>query len=487
MDKQVKPLLSILEEYLTKNRLIMHMPGHKAGRLFSEQFKSHLLQYDLTELPGLDNYHRARGVLANSMKDCARAFGARESFYLVNGSTSGIHAMLAACLNKGDKLLVARNCHISVINGLILFGIQPIFVMPRYDEQWQMVLPVSIESWRKTLDENPDAKGALVTSPDYYGLCAPLEDLASLLHERGKFLIVDEAHGAHFAFSSHLPKTALRQGADVCVQSLHKTMPALTQTALLHLGTSHISGDRIKRSISMLTTTSPSYMLMASIEYACYFASHEGPETYERLIEALNEMKMELTEMDKLRLVPDSLCGFERDATRIVVDTSKTEYSGYQFSTILEQVYGIIAEMADETHVVLIITPADTSEELRMVIKVLRELDDKVMPCAPKTGFKPFKAQPARCEIPSLSDYLGKVVYIPLESSAGFVSASMVTPYPPGVPILCPGETITENTIAQVQNLMHSGCELQGLAENKGLIRVLDQNAEKLSEPMANL
>ncbi|MBP7175958.1 MAG: aminotransferase class I/II-fold pyridoxal phosphate-dependent enzyme [Thermoclostridium sp.] len=478
MEKQVKPLLSILEEILAKDRLIMHMPGHKAGRLFSEQFKSHLLQYDLTELPGLDNLHRARGVLADSMKACAKAFGARESFFLVNGSTSGIHAMLAASLNKGDKLIVVRNCHISVINALILFGIHPVFIMPRYDEQWQMVLPPSIESWRKTLDENPDVKGALVTSPDYYGLCTPLEELACLLHEREKFLLVDEAHGAHFAFSCHLPQTALQQGADACVQSFHKTMPALTQTAVLHLGTDRICCDRLKRCISMLTTTSPSYMLMASMEYACDFASREGQESYERLIGALNEMKTELADMDKLRLVPDSLCGFQRDATRIVVDTSQTTFSGYHFSSILEHDYDIIAEMADETHVVFIVTPADTTEELHTVIKALKELDKKVMPCNPKAGIRPFEVQPGRCEIPSLSDYLGNVAYIPIESSIGFVSVSMVTPYPPGVPLLCPGETITENIIAQVQKLMHCGCELQGLTGNNGLIAVLDQRHE---------
>lgn len=475
MKKRVKPLLNALEEFAAKDRIIMHMPGHKGGRLFSKKFKEQIFQYDLTELPGLDNFHRARGVLADSMKACARAFGARETFFLVNGSTSGIHAMLAACLHQGDKLLVARNCHIAVINALILFGIQPVFVMPRYDEEWQMSIPAELESWQKALEENPDAKGAFVTSPDYYGVCTPLENLAGLLHERNKILLVDEAHGAHFVFSDRLPQTALQQGADACVQSLHKTMPAFTQTALLHIGTSRIPAERVKRSVSMLTTTSPSYMLMASMDYARDFAEQEGSEMYETLVGALNAMKTEMAELEKLRLVPDSIRGYQRDATRIVVDTSRTASNGIQFSRILEETYGIIAEMADESHVVLIFTPADTMEELDVLKKALRLLDKKMNSVREKTGICPYADQPLRCQLPSLSDYLGKVVYIPLESAAGFVSASMVTPYPPGVPVLCPGETITENVIAQIQRLMRFGCELQGLAENMGLIRVMDK------------
>ena len=212
MSKHDKPLLSALDKYTAKDRIIMHMPGHKGGKLFSEKFREQILQYDLTELPGLDNFHRAKGILAESMKACARVSVQGKPFFWVNGSTSGIHAMLAACLNPGDKLLVVRNCHISVINALILFGIQPVFIMPRYDEEWQMSIPAGIESWQKALKNYPEVKGALVTSPDYYGVCTPLQQLASLLHEEDKLLLVDEAHGAHFAFSGLLPQNRFAAG-----------------------------------------------------------------------------------------------------------------------------------------------------------------------------------------------------------------------------------------------------------------------------------
>lgn len=476
MEKRFKPLVDALKKHTAAGKINMHMPGHKEGKLFSRSFREHVLCYDQTEFPGLDDLHRPKGVLLESMKACARAFGAKESYFLVNGSTSGIHAMLAACLNRGDKLLVARNCHISVLNGLILFGIQPVFVMPQYDEEWQIALPADMNVWRKALEENPDVKGALVTSPDYYGLCAPLTELAGILHESDKILMVDEAHGAHFAFSDQLPQTALLAGADICVQSLHKTLPAFTQAAMLHIGTRRVSPERVRRSISMFTTTSPSYMLMASMDYARDFGEREGAERYNRLIGALHTMKQELSSMVNLRLLPDMIQGFSRDVTRLVVDATHAEISGCQLYERLDRVYDIIAEMADECHAVFIITPANSEDEITALKNALMDLDQKIMPRREKANFWIYTDQPVWRKLPGLSDYLGNTAYIPLESAAGFISASMVTPYPPGIPVLCPGELITDNTIGTIKRLIHTGCEVRGLGENSGLIRVLTED-----------
>lgn len=476
MKKSFKPLVDALKKHTTEEKMNMHMPGHKEGRLFSKAFRDQILRYDQTELPGLDDLHHPKGILLESMKACARAFGAKESFFLVNGSTSGIHTMLAACLNRGDKLLVARNCHISVLNGLILFGIQPVFVMPQYDEEWQVALPADITVWRKALEDNPDVKGALITSPDYFGLCAPLTELAGMLHESNKILMVDEAHGAHFAFSDQLPQTALLAGADICVQSLHKTLPAFTQAAILHIGTLRVSPERVKRSISMLTTTSPSYMLMASMDYARDFGEQEGAKRYRRLIGTLHAMKQDLSAMEKLRLLPDTLQGFSRDVTRIVVDATRAEISGCQLYERLDEDYGIIAEMADECHVVFIVTPADGEDEIAALKNALMDLDRKIMPRREKANFWMFPEKPVWRRLPGLSDYLGNTAYVPLESAAGFISASMVTPYPPGIPVLCPGELITDSTIGTIKRLIHAGSELRGLGENSDLIRIMTDN-----------
>ena len=210
------PLIKALNNFISEERIIMHMPGHKQGKGFDAGFTKNLLKFDLTELSGLDNFHKPEGVILESMEALEKAFGSLKSYFLVNGSTSGIHASILSCFERGDKVLVNRNCHISVINALILFGIKPVFVMPDYMEEYSLPLPPGLNSWKKALDENPDAKGAFVTTPDYYGICQPLSELSHLLHENGKLLLVDEAHGAHFSFSRKLPETALERG-QICV------------------------------------------------------------------------------------------------------------------------------------------------------------------------------------------------------------------------------------------------------------------------------
>lgn len=474
-----KHLINALKEYLAKDRIMMHMPGHKGGKLFSGNFKENLVRYDLTEIPGLDQLHNPKDVIAKSLKACAEAFGAQESFYLVNGSTSGIHAMLASALNSGDRLLVARNCHISVIHGLILFGIEPVFVMPQYDEEWNIALPAGITAWKRALDRNPDVRGALVTSPDYYGFCAPLKELSDLLHDRGKLLLVDEAHGAHFNFSGRLPEPCLKQGADMCVQSLHKTMPALTQAALLHIGSSRIHTGAVKKAVSMLTTTSPSYILMASMEYAIDFAKREGEKHYNRLTSLLNDMKRDLLKMEKLRLVPDQFLHFQRDPTRIVVDASNADISGFELSRRLDNDYGIIAEMADEYHTVFIVTPADSEREINAMKSALLLIDRSVKRRSEGKECVQLEKSELQCKIPGLSDVLHSTAQIPLERAAGYVCAEVVTPYPPGIPVLLPGEIITNADIKHICRMLAIGSEIHGIDGDEKMIRVIDRDAGK--------
>lgn len=460
--RELFPLISALEEMIEKNKIMMHMPGHKGGKGFSESFKDNLLRFDLTELPGLDNLHRPSGVIDKSMDACAKEFGAIKSFFLLNGSTSGIHAMLLGSFKKGNRVLVSRNCHYSVINGLILFGLQPVFVMPRYNEKWKLVIPSNIEEWEKALYKNPDVKGAVVTSPDYYGFCAPIAELSEIMHASGKLLLVDEAHGAHFAFSQKLPETALSLGADISVQSFHKTLPALTQAAVLHIGSGRIDISKVKKAVSMLTTTSPSYMIMASIEYTCGLAGTEGEKKYSRLLERLELMKKELSGMEKLRLIPDKLDGCERDPSRIVVNTVNSDISGFDLARMLSSEYGIYAEMADEYNVVFITSAFDGENEINALKQGLADIDKKVERrkrdiCSEKLLY------PGECTIPDCLSYLEGGVNVRLIESEGYKSAGIVTPYPPGIPVLCPGEKILKGHIDYLRRLYVAGADIQGL------------------------
>lgn len=476
MNKRVNtPIINALEEYKNNNKTKMHMPGHKGGKGFEKWFSENLVQYDLTEIPGLDNFHNPEGVIKSSMEKCAKIFGARKSFYLVNGSTSGIHAMLISALNRGDKLLVQRDCHQSIINALILFGIQPVFISPGYNEHWHLKMPAGLQTWENAVLNNPDVKGAIITYPDYYGMCAPLSGIADLMHQKGKLLLVDEAHGAHFAISKKLPQSALEQGADLCVQSFHKTLPALTQAAVLHIGSNRILEDRVQRAVSMLTTTSPSYLIMASIEYTVNFAETSGNEKYERLISLLDGIKNELGKMKKLKILPDEIQGIKRDPTRIVIETSGTGFSGYDLYAKLNEEYGIVAEMADESHVVFIVTTADDENDLTKLKNSLIELDHKSEPV--KYSEKCLSSMPVEQEnsaMPELSVYLNGGRDISLSDSEGKKCAGMVTPYPPGIPLLCPGEIITREHIRFLSELVTKKADVHGIiaASNGSDIRI---------------
>lgn len=479
MKESVKtPIIKALEDYKAKGGTRMHMPGHKSGKGFAKWFGENLVQYDLTEIPGLDNFHNPEGVIKASMERCSRVFGAHRSFYLVNGSTSGIHTMLASALNRGDKLLVQRDCHQSVINGLILFGIQPVFITPGYNEYWHLKVPAGLNAWENAVLRDSGIKGALVTYPDYYGMCAPLTGIANLMHRKGKLLLVDEAHGAHFAISKKLPETALEQGADLCVQSFHKTLPSLTQAAVLHVGSNRISMERVKHAISMLTTTSPSYPIMASIEYAVNFAETCGAESYDKLIYLLDALKKELNKMCKLRVLPDEIQGIKRDPTRIVIDTSATGFTGYELFALLNEEYGIVAEMADESHVVFIVTASDNEEDLERLKESLLELDRKAGPAGSEKNFSFWPMEQGECIMPELSVYLDGCCDIQLNDSEGKKSAGMITPYPPGIPLLCPGETITGEHVRILIEMVKRKVDVHGIvssANNSEIkIRVYD-------------
>lgn len=474
--KENMPIVRALDDFVSYGRTCMHMPGHKQGKGFDDNFKRNVFKYDLTELPGLDNFHNPEGAIRESMEAMAKAFGALKSFFLVNGSTSGIHAGILSCFKRGDKVLVNRNCHVSVINALILFGIRPVFVMPGYGEEYNLALPPGLNSWEKALNENPDAEGALVTTPDYYGICQPLSELASLLHQKGKVLVVDEAHGAHFAFSDRLPETALKQGADLCVQSFHKTLPALTQTAVLHVGSMRINAERVGRAVSMLTTTSPSYIMMASMDYARNFAEKNGTKVYDRLISQLDDMKSKLSEMKNLRIVPDGIYGLKRDPTRIVVDTSHAGITGYELYNRLYNDYRIAAEMCDAFHVVFIVTMADTADDINRVAQALSDIDSGLTGKYTKTRFF-LPSSENCCNLPDLNDFLDSSEKIPLINAEGFVCADMVTPYPPGIPVLCPGERITEGHLKYLFRLIDSGAEVHGLGTDERMnktVRVIE-------------
>ena len=330
-----------------------HMPGHK-GRGLSGFWRKELQQWDVTELSVTDNLHAPSGAIDAAQKDMARAYGAKASFFVVNGGTNAVQAMILA-LGEEDKLLLARDCHKSAISGAALRGIETCYVSPRYDEARGLLGMVTPEDLDRAFEET-GATAALVTSPNAYGFCADVAGLSEAAHKHGALLLIDAAHGAHYPFSDALPR-GLSGYADIFVHSQHKTMDALTQAASLHLCECRIAPERLRRALAMTETTSPSYLLMASLDWSVYMAQRRD---WKGLVARCMALERTIEAIPGFSVLHDpvGIGVFERDRTRLVIDVTGRGYSGYEAQAALEQ-RNIFIEMADARRLILITSPND--------------------------------------------------------------------------------------------------------------------------------
>lgn len=446
-----KTLLEELIKFSKKESVRAHMPGHNGGESLDSKFKHNAFRIDLTELEGTDNLQDPRGILKKSAERAAKAFGAVQTFLLVGGSTLGIQAAVLASVPEGGKVLVDRCCHKSVIAAVILAGAKPVFMEPKFYKDTGIYGAVQTVTLMDAIRKNPDATGVIVTSPNYYGVCGDIEKLARHAHSAGMFLMVDEAHGAHFAFSSDLPKTALSQGADVVVQSAHKMLPALGQTALLHLGNSNlISPIRLGKCLNMLGTSSPSYMLLASLDSATDYMTGSGGKELDKLIEKITEIKTKIGVLDNVSCVVKSNLEEDYDIMKTVVDFSKLGITGYGAAELLKRDYGIYPETADERHVLFYFTAGTTLKDLEKVDRAITDIS--------KTEFKPQTVrsisplppiQPAGDMREAFYAESSKAV---LSEAVGKVCGEIVCQCPPCVPIAVPGQLITPQVVEYLSN-----------------------------------
>lgn len=463
------PLLDMLKAYKEGQPLPFHMPGHILGRGLSHELKM-AGGLDITEIPGSDCLHAPTGVIKEAQELAAKCFGAGSTLFLVNGSTAGIHTMVRAVIKPGGKLILERNSHRSVLNALALFGGEPVFVMPSVDEKTGLPLGVTSEAIERAILDNENVQGVLVTRPNYYGIASSMERIHEITERYGLTLLVDEAHGAHFRFHKKLPPTALEQGADLCVQSLHKTMPALTQTALLHGRMGYQRWAEVETSASMLQTTSPSYILMASIDRARDIMENEGEALYERLGQHIEAFERELESRTTIQRVTWSRTGLESDFTRIVLSFENTRLSGFEAEELLRSRFGIVAEMADLTHVVLIATPFHTPEDFKRLLHALEELSKAFKGKRSVSPVKWPQSLPERA-VPMGQALSLKSCEMPIKESLNKISGGSVVPYPPGIPLLNPGERITQDCLDYMEAVLSQGGQVHGIHEGK--LRVL--------------
>jgi len=465
------PVYKMLKEYYEKGPLPFHMPGHILGRGLYEELKF-AGSLDITEIPGSDCLYEPRGVIKEAQDRAAACFGSDYSLFLVNGSTSGIHAMILAAVKPEGKLILGRDSHISALNALSQINGKPVFVLPEVDEENQIPLGVTAERLEKVLKENPDAQAILITRPGYYGTATQLSSISKLAKAYKMPLLVDEAHGAHFRFNEDFPKPAITQGADLCVQSLHKTLPALTQTAILHGSSKGLIDKRIiERTVSMVQTTSPSYLLMASIDMARSIMENKGQDLYENLKHNISEFLIKLDKNACVQRINLNNGSFESDFSRIVLSFKSAGISGFDAEDILRTRFGIVAEMADLNNVVLIATPFHNSLDFDKLLMALKIISDEFSTGKAKAKLPNWPQQlPVR--VVSLREALFETVEeIPFKNAAGRVSGVFITPYPPGIPLVVPGEIIDKEVIDYVDILLRENCPVHGIHDQK--IKVL--------------
>jgi arginine/lysine/ornithine decarboxylase len=487
LDEQLRtPLFDAMVGLAESRKVSFHTPGHKSGKGISTRFRKFvgpkIFSIDLTTLDEVDSLHKPRGVIKEAQELAAKAYGADRSYFLVNGTTGGNQAMILAACNPGDQVLIARNAHKSVLAGLILSGAQPVFYNPPVDERLRIMLNVTFDDTKAAIDAHPECKVLFLTSPNYYGICADLERIVPYAHEKGLVVLVDEAHGPHLKFHPELPASALEAGVDMCVQSTHKIIGGMTQASMLHAMATRVNLTMLTNVLRFVQTTSPSYILMASLDLARMQMATEGPKLLDKAIRLAKEARARINKIPGLFcLGKETVTGTlfsqmgDLDVTKLTITVNALGLSGYQVSQILNARYHIQVEMADPFHILVIVSIGDRQDDLRRLVEALREIaKEHASPAAPSAlASEPLPAFAHEAVITPREAFFADQEYIPLDQSIGKVSSEIVTVYPPGIPVLVPGEIVTAEAVAYLKRMLILGATVDGLDETNSWIGVV--------------
>lgn len=454
-----------LEEYGESDVYPFHMPGHKRG----ETGLPNPYKIDITEIEGFDNLHQARGILEKAQKRAARLYGSEKTYYLINGSTCGILSAIFAGTKRGDKILVARNSHKSVYHGIYLRGLNGIYVNPKVTAQGIQGM-VSQKVIEEKLKENPDIRAVLITSPTYEGIVSDIASIAETVHKWGIPLIVDEAHGAHFGFSEYFPQTAVHLGADIVIQSLHKQLPSFTQTALLHLNSHRIKEKDVEKYLSMFETSSPSYVLMGGMEKCIRFIDEEKVNLFSNFEYQLEKFYQRTEKLHYIKVLLEKDFGkgecFGKDPSKLVISVKDTNLTGRELYEILLDKYHLQMEMESGFYVLGMTSVMDREEGFLRLALALEEIDQTLR--KEKSGSfevieEMYLPKEKKMELYQAMDKDKET--IPFHRAAGKISGSIVSIYPPGIPVLLPGEVITEDFLKNMRQCKKLGLNVQGIAD----------------------
>ena len=478
------PLLDALRDAAHKPHAPFYAPGHKRGQGIPqpmvELLGASVFPADLPELPDLDNLFAPEGVIQEAQELAAVAFGAEQTWFLVNGSTAGVMAAILATCGTGDKIILPRNVHQSAIAGLILSGAVPVFINPEYDLSSNLAHSITPTALGKALKQHPDAKAVMIVYPTYHGVCGDVRAIAQLVHQHNIPLLVDEAHGAHFAFHPDLPASALSAGADLTVQSTHKVLGAMTQASMLHVQGNRIDTQRLNKALQLVQSTSPSYLLLASLDAARQQIALYGKQLMTRSLQLADEARNKISQIPGLSVLePIKTPGFfALDRTRLTVKVADLGLSGFEADEIFHQQLGVIAELPTLQHLTFIISLGNTVADIKQLVQGFTSLAqkhyslDSVSPLYDL--FQRWKADllfihPSSFTIhPSLSPreaFFALTETLPVEQTPDRICAELVCPYPPGIPALMPGEIINPAAIEYLQQVITLGGNITGCSD----------------------
>ena len=484
-------LFEELKTYGESDFYPFHMPGHKRNP--DSGFLPEMYKIDITEIDGFDNLHHAEGIIKNAQEKAASLYHSKETFYLINGSTVGILTSIAALSDRGKKLMMARNCHKAVYHGAFLNQLETEYIYPKMIEEFGISDGITAQQvedkiqeiiLREGISDEQAGKliaGIVVTSPTYDGILSDVNSIVKIAHNYGIPVIVDQAHGAHFGFHSAFPENAVSDGADLVIHSTHKTLPAPTQTALLHYNSLLVSLETVKKYLRIYQSSSPSYVLMAGIDSCMDFVKREGQERLEQLLISRKELSERSKELKKIKIYPSMLerginghdiskiffQGTEEPG-RLLISVRGSEFTGQQLYDVLRETYHLQMEMCASDYVIAILSMMDRKEGFDRLWKALSETD-KLLTNTEKNTKEEKTQFPEYCHfqpdaVLKISDaYMAEEESVPLREAKGRIVSEFVNLYPPGIPLLVPGEKIDDKMIPMIEAYLHNGYAVQGI------------------------
>ncbi len=463
-------LYNRLREYSRSDYYGFHMPGHK--RQLNMLGSEPAYAIDITEIEGFDDLHHAEGLLKSAQERAAKVYHGEETHFLINGSSVGILSAVAGVTKRGDTVLVARNCHKSVYHAIEMNGLNPVYLAPGFHASMQMNTEVFAEDVKAALKANPKIRAVVIVSPTYEGVISDVEAIVGAAHEKEIPVIVDEAHGAHFGFHPYFPENSNKKGADIVIHSLHKTLPSLTQTALLHINGNLVRREKVRRFIHMLQSSSPSYILMASIDSCIEMLENRRQELFEPYVRSLQALREELQALKGLKLVWTD----RYDPSKLVISGEDVGLTGKMLYRILLEKYHLQMEMAAGKYVLAMTTVGDTQEGFRRLSCALSEIDEenrrRGRESLQKTGNIPCLPAPDvvynSSEIEEMLEHFHETGVNRVEArlwrdSVGYVSVEYAYLYPPGIPLIVPGERVSQEAADMLQWYYEMGFSIEGL------------------------